>query len=61
MTDWARWIIGDVESRDNILKMCMEGPRGFQKFNGTLRVEIFISLGFAEPTTQVIQACFYIR
>jgi len=24
MTDWARWIIGDVES--SILKMCVEGP-----------------------------------
>jgi len=26
MTDWARWIIGDVESGDDILKMCVEGP-----------------------------------
>ena len=36
-------------------------PRGFQKFNGTPGVEFFISLGFAEPTTHVIQAHFYIR
>jgi PD-(D/E)XK nuclease superfamily len=26
MTDWARWIIRDVESCDNILKACVEGP-----------------------------------
>lgn len=26
MTDWARWIIGDVESWDDILKPCVEGP-----------------------------------
>lgn len=26
MTDWARWIIGDVESSDDILKRCVEGP-----------------------------------
>ena len=26
MTDWARWIVGDVESWDDILKMCVEGP-----------------------------------
>jgi PD-(D/E)XK nuclease superfamily len=26
MTDWARWIIGDVESYHDILKMCVEGP-----------------------------------
>ena len=25
MTDWARWIIGDVKSLDHILKMCVEG------------------------------------
>jgi len=35
--------------------------RGFQKFNGIPGVEFFISLGFAEPTTHVIQARFYIR
>jgi hypothetical protein len=34
--------------------------RGFQKFNGIPGVEIFISLGFAEPTTYVIQAHFHI-
>ena len=26
MTDWARWIIGDVESWNDILKLCVEGP-----------------------------------
>ena len=26
MTDWARWVIGDVESSNNILKMCVNGP-----------------------------------
>ena len=26
MTDWARWIIGDVKSLDHILKTCVEGP-----------------------------------
>ena len=26
MTDWSRRIIGDVESSDNILKTCVEGP-----------------------------------
>jgi hypothetical protein len=26
MTDWARWIIGDVGVWDNILKKCVEGP-----------------------------------
>ena len=26
MTDWARWVIGDVEPSDDILKMCVEGP-----------------------------------
>ena len=35
--------------------------RGFQEFNGTPGVEFFISLGFTEPTTHVIQARFYIR
>ena len=35
--------------------------RGFQKFNGTPGVEFFILLGFTEPATHVIQACFYIR
>ena len=32
-----------------------------QIFNGTPRVEFFISLDFAELTTHVIQAHFYIR
>ena len=26
MTDWARWVIGDVGSCDNILETCVEGP-----------------------------------
>ena len=26
MTDWARWIIADVEPSDNILRTCVEGP-----------------------------------
>jgi len=26
MTDWARWIIGDGGSYDNILETCVEGP-----------------------------------
>lgn len=26
MTDWARWVIGDVEFCDNILKTGVEGP-----------------------------------
>jgi PD-(D/E)XK nuclease superfamily len=26
MTDWARWIIGDVEFWNDILKMCVDGP-----------------------------------
>ena len=35
--------------------------RGFQNFYGIPGVEFFISLGFAEPTTHVTQAHFYIR
>ena len=34
--------------------------RGFQKFNTIPGVDFFISQGFAEPTTHVIQAHFYI-
>jgi hypothetical protein len=26
LTDWARWIIRDVKSPDDILKTCVEGP-----------------------------------
>ena len=26
MADWARWLIGDVQSEDPILKTCAEGP-----------------------------------
>ena len=26
MTDWARWIIGDERSPNNVLKLCVEGP-----------------------------------
>jgi len=26
MTDWAKWIISDIESWDDILKTCVEGP-----------------------------------
>ena len=25
-TEWARWIVGNVESQDDILKTCLEGP-----------------------------------
>ena len=39
----------------------MGKTRGFQNFNGTPGVEFFILLGFAEPTTHVIQAHFHIR
>jgi hypothetical protein len=26
MADWARWVVGDVSSRNNILQTCLEGP-----------------------------------
>jgi len=26
MVDWARWVVGDVESSDDVLKLCVEGP-----------------------------------
>ena len=35
-------------------------PRGFQKFNAIPGVDFSISLGFAEPTTHVIQADVHI-
>jgi hypothetical protein len=34
----------------------LDGYCGFQKCNGTPGVKFFISLGFPEPTTHVIQA-----
>jgi hypothetical protein len=28
MTDWARWVTGDVEFPDHILQLCVDGPVG---------------------------------
>jgi len=49
----------NLQTKNRINYFCI-ATRGFQKFNPIPRVEFFISLSFAEPTTHVIQAHVYI-